>query len=232
MSSPTLAAPDAEPARPLPPAAHRRARRTLLLLAAVCVLPVLASYLMFYLWPPQGRVNHGTLLEPVPLPATVLDGAGGQPALARAELEGRWTLLLAAPAACDAACTRALYVMRQARLAQAREMARVGRVWLITDGGAPAAEALSSAAAGTSPDTSPGASPADGLRLARADAAWLDALAPAAPGTIYLVDPLGQRMMRFDDAPGRTAAAQALSRDLQRLLKYSGLGRTPPGGRP
>ncbi len=232
MSSPTLAAPDAEPARPLPPAARRRARRTLLLLAAVCVLPVLASYLMFYLWPPQGRVNHGTLLEPVPLPATVLDGAGGQPALARTELEGRWTLLLAAPAACDAACTRALYVMRQARLAQAREMARVGRVWLITDGGAPAAGTLSSAAAGTSPDTSPGVSPADGLRLARADAAWLDALAPAVPGTIYLVDPLGQRMMRFDDTTGRTAAAQALSRDLQRLLKYSGLGRTPPGGRP
>ncbi|APR03537.1 hypothetical protein [Thauera chlorobenzoica] len=240
MTSPTLPLPDAEPLRPLPPAARRRARRTLLLLAVVCVLPVVASYLMFYLWPPQGRVNHGTLLEPAPLPATVLDGAGGQPALARAELEGRWTLLLAAPAACDAACTRALYVMRQARLAQAREMARVGRVWLITDGGEPAAEALFSAVSGTSPGPSPGTasgtasgtSPADGLRLARADAAWLEALAPAAPGTIYLVDPRGQRMMRFDDTSGRTAAAQALSRDLQRLLKYSALGRTPPGARP
>ncbi|MCK2089739.1 hypothetical protein MXC99_16315 [Thauera aromatica] len=228
MTSPTFAAPDAEPAPPLPPAVRRRARRTLLLLAVVCVLPVLASYLMFYLWPPQGRVNHGTLLAPVPLPATVLDGAGGQPALARAELEGRWTLLITAPAACDAACARALYVSRQAHLAQAREMARVGRVWLITDGGEPAAEHLSSAPAGA-PSAHP---PGGGLRLARADAAWLEVLAPAAPGTIYLVDPLGQRMMRFDDAPGRTAAAQALSRDLQRLLKYSGLGRTPPGARP
>ncbi len=36
-------------------------------------------------------------------------------------------------------------------------------------------------------------------------------------------------MMRFDERTDTTAAAGALTKDLQRLLKYSALGR---GGRP
>lgn len=217
MSSGTLASPDTEPLGPVPPALRRRARRTLLLLALVCVLPVLASYFMFYFWQPQGRVNNGALLPLTPLPQSGLPGLGGQPALTRAEVEGRWTLVVAAPAACDAACARALYVSRQARIAQAKEMERVGRLWLVSDGAEPAADHL------------PGASVADELRIARPDAAWLAALSQGAPGSIHLVDPLGNVMMRFDDRTDATAAARALTKDLQRLLKYSALGR---GGRP
>ena len=41
------------------PGQRRRSRRTLILLAIVCVLPVLASYFTFYLWQPQGRVKIG-----------------------------------------------------------------------------------------------------------------------------------------------------------------------------
>ena len=65
MTTGTLASSDLEPVQALPPAARRRGRRTLLLLALVCVLPVLASYAMFYLWQPEGRVNNGSLLQPV-----------------------------------------------------------------------------------------------------------------------------------------------------------------------
>ncbi len=196
------------------PAARRRARRTLVLLAVVCTLPVIASYLMFYVWQPQGRVNHGALLEPAPLPQAVLPGAAGQPALARDQMEGQWTLLVVAPAACDEACTRALYVSRQARLAQAKEMERVARLWLITDAGEPGADILAAH---------------EGLRLARADAAWLAALPDAdVAGQVFLVDPLGNVMMRFGDDTDTTAAARGMTKDLQRLLKYSALGR---GGR-
>lgn len=218
MSSGTLASPGTEPLGPVPPPARRRrARRTLLLLALVCVLPVLASYFMFYVWQPQGRVNNGELLSLTPLPQSGLSGLGGQPALTRGELEGSWTLVVVAPAACDAACARALYVSRQARIAQAKEMERVGRLWLVSDGVEPPADRL------------PGASVADELRIARADAAWLATLPQWAPGTIHLVDPLGNVMMRFDDRGDTTVGARALTKDLQRLLKYSALGR---GGRP
>lgn len=197
------------------PAARRRAaRRTLLLLALVCALPVLASYFAFYVWQPSGRVNHGELITPAPLPASVLAGVAGQPALTRAALEGRWTLLYAGPAACDASCEASLYAMRQARLAQGKDQERVGRVWLLTTADAPPTAFL--------------AAHAD-LRLARAGGDWLAQLpGAAAGGGIYLVDPLGNVMMRFpavtvgDQA---TEAARGLVKDLQRLLKYSALGR-------
>jgi hypothetical protein len=213
MTTAQLDSPVAEARAKVTTADRRGGRRTLLLLAFVCVLPVLASYLMFYVWPPQGRVNHGDLLTPTPLPETVLQGAGGQEGLQRNELEGQWTLLFLAPAACDEACGRALYVSRQARVAQAKEMDRVGRVWLLAD----AAE----------PDSSVLAKHED-LRLAHADSAWLAALPAAAPGSVWLVDPLGNVMMRFVDETDTTAAAREMNKDLQRLLKYSALGR---GGR-
>lgn len=204
-----------QPAASLSPAAVRRGRRTLLLLAFVCALPVLASYLMFYFWQPSGRVNHGELLQPAPLPAHALPGAGGQPALLASEMHDRWMLVVVADSACDAVCERALYVSRQARIAQAKEMERVGRLWLISDAGEVSAAQLAQRFAAH-----------DDLRVAHADAAWLAAFpgAPAA-GAIFLVDPLGNVMMRFDDQSDAVAEARELIKDLQRLLKYSALGR-------
>ncbi|WP_234421662.1 hypothetical protein [Parazoarcus communis] len=213
MTTAQLDSPVAEARPPVTAADRRKGRRTLLLLAFVCVLPVIASYLMFYVWPPQGRVNHGDLLTPAGLPATVLQGAGGQAPLQRSELEGKWTLLLVAPAACDEACGRALYVSRQARVAQAKEMDRVGRVWLLADAAEPDLALLETH---------------EDLRLARADSAWLAALPAAAPGSVWMVDPLGNVMMHFADEVDTTTAARAMNKDLQRLLKYSALGR---GGR-
>lgn len=205
-----------------PPVAHPgRGRRTLPMLALVCVLPVLASYLSFHLWPPSGRVNHGVLLPPTPLPAVTLAGAGGQPELVRDELLGRWTLVHAAPAACPPECVAALYLMRQARLAQGKEQDRVARLWLLAGPDAAGAELAAE----------------PGLRLARVAPAWLAAL-PATAGetAVFLVDPLGNVMMRFAvPAAGRadeatTAAVRGVIKDLERLLKYSALGRGAPRG--
>ncbi len=186
-------------------------RRVLLLLAAMCILPVAASYFSYYVWPPSGRMNYGALILPTALPRASLAGAAGQPPLARAELEGRWTLVLAAPATCAEACRQALYRMRQARLAQGEEMGRVGRVWLLTDGAEPASDIFA-------------AEP--GLRLARAGGDWLARLPENVRGEqIFLVDPLGNVMMRFPAQADTLAATQGMIRDLRRLLKYSALGR-------
>ncbi len=228
MTTGTLASSDVEPGPALPSAARQRGRRTLVLLALVCLLPVLASYAMFYLWQPEGRVNNGTLLEPTLLPESTLSGASGQADLLRAELEGRWTLLMAAPAACDESCARALYVSRQARVAQAKEMERVSRVWLITDGVEPGSEPGVGSGIASEAKYGSRASLADELRIAHGKSDWLAALPGLAPGAIYLVDPLGNVMMRFDERTDAIAATRALTKDLQRLLKYSALGR---GGR-
>lgn len=217
MKLASLGSPDTEPVR-LPDAVVRRGRRKLLLLAFVCVLPVLASYLMFYLWQPSGRVNHGTLLTPAALPERTLAGLAGQPALTAAELRERWTLVVVAGAACTPACERALYVARQSRIAQGQEMERVGRLWLVADAGELSADDFA-ARFGAHED----------LRAARAEDGWLAHFPAAHDGAIFLVDPLGNVMMRFDDQADAVTGARELTKDLQRLLKYSALGR---GGQP
>lgn len=184
----------------------RSAKLTLLAIALVSTLPVVASYLAFYVWPPQGTVNYGQLLSPTALPDGRLVGLAGQPVLERTALNGRWTLVYAGSGACSAACEQALYAMRQSRLAQGKEMGRVERLWLVTDDQVPSVEVVARH---------------DSPRVARAEATWLAKLPRVhEPGAIFLVDPLGNVMMRFPDDPD----IKLVIKDLQRLLKYSGLG--------
>ena len=42
---------------------RRRARIELVLMAVLFALPLIASYLAFFVWRPEGRVNYGDLLE-------------------------------------------------------------------------------------------------------------------------------------------------------------------------
>ncbi len=124
------------------PRARRRARRTLALLALTCIAPVVASYAAYYWLRPTGHVNYGELLGASPAPPIAGVDAQGAP-LQLADLRGRWVLLFADAAACDARCERKLYATRQARTMQGREQERVVRVWLRPgDAPAPPAELL------------------------------------------------------------------------------------------
>lgn len=181
-------------------------RLTLVLLALVCVLPVVASYLTFYLWPPARQMNYGELVGPAPVPEGAIAPVAGA-AFDPASLKGRWTLAYVGPAACDAACRQSLYFMRQVRTAQGKEMERVERLWLVAGPGQPGPEALEGQ---------------QGLGVARTDPAWLDRLGGdgAAAGRIHLIDPLGLVMMRYPATP----EPKRMIKDLERLLKYSRVG--------
>ncbi|CAI08519.1 SCO family protein [Aromatoleum aromaticum] len=186
---------------------QRSAKLTLAVLVLVCTLPVAASYFAYYVWQPQGQVNYGELIPPAPLPDAVLPGVSGQPPFEREALDGRWTLVYAGSGACGADCERALYAARQSRLAQGKEMTRVERLWLVTDDVDPPAALLGRY---------------EGLRVARAGSPWLVRFPGATQGVhMFLVDPLGNVMMRF---PVPTDIKRVI-KDLERLLKYSGLGR-------
>ena len=164
----------------------------LALLVAACAAPFVLGWLAYeYRWVSGRTSNYGELLKPRPV-----DGA-------LAPLRGKWVLVTADGAACSAACERKLYIVRQVRKAQGKEMDRIDRLWLLTDGGKPRAELVAAL---------------DGGHVAAADARLLGALPNVVD--IYLVDPLGNLMMRFP----AEADPQKMIKDLQRLLKYSSFG--------
>lgn len=184
---------------------QRNAKLTLAALILACTLPVVASYVTYYFWQPDDTMNYGELLEPQALPEATAEGIGGAD-IDLAGMRGHWTMVFTGAAACDEACGKALYAMRQGWLAQGEEMRRLERVWLVADDGSPAEDAVADQR---------------GLKLARAVPAWTERLPGVEQGGhIYLVDPLGNVMMRFPPDPD----VKRLIKDLQRLLKYSRLG--------
>jgi hypothetical protein len=108
----------------------RRGRIQMLLLLLACAAPVIASYLAYYVFKPEGgKTNFGTLVQPV---------QEMNPAWFDIPFNGKWTLLVARPAGeCtikDESCLEALFLMRQLRIAVGRESSRVQLVWVNTDG--------------------------------------------------------------------------------------------------
>jgi hypothetical protein len=163
--------------------------KKLAFIALVCAAPIVLGTLAYLLgWSPGNPGNYGDLVAP-----RAMSGAPF------AVLRGKWVLVSADAGACDAYCERKLYFMRQVRRAQGKDMERIERLWLVSDGGAPRAELLAAI---------------EGTRVvALEDPAFTR-------DHIYLVDPLGNLMLRFprDPDPSR------MIKDLQRLLRYSRIG--------
>jgi hypothetical protein len=191
-------------------AAAPRGRRMLFVILAICAAPVVASYFTYFVVRPTSRTNYGTLIEPTRnLPDLALRNLDGAPVRART-LRGQWLLVAVGPAACAGACERRLYLQRQLREMLGADSDRLDKVWFVTDDG-PVAPPLRAAIEQGAPVTA--------LRVDRdALAAWL---APA-PGHaledhLYLVDPMGEWMMRMpaDPNPAR------VKRDLALLMRAS-----------
>ncbi|MBU1396573.1 MAG: hypothetical protein KKE84_10620 [Gammaproteobacteria bacterium] len=182
-------------------------RSKLLLLLGVFVVPVVAAYLAFFGWRPAGHTNYGDLLKVTPLQQTAGTTHDGTP-LDLALLQGKWLMVHVGPASCDADCVRQLYLMRQIRITQGKEQSRIERLWVLTDAGAAAPALLQDY---------------PGLHVWRpADAAFIEQF-PAKDsraGHIYLVDPLGNLMLRFPADP----EPKRMMKDLKLLLKASQIG--------
>ena len=100
---------------------HWRRYRALYLLLAVCIAPVVASYLAYYVLPPEGRTNYGELVSPQrPLPAIRLARLDGTP-FELQSLRGRWLLVTIDASECADACQRKLWKLRQVRLTTGRD---------------------------------------------------------------------------------------------------------------
>ena len=184
-----------------------KSRWTLWLIIALCVAPVIASYIAYYVAPPAGHTNYGELLNAPPMPDTALRLNDGKP-FAFSALRGKWVLLAVDSAQCNEACQRKLFALRQLRLAQGKEMDRIERAWLISDAAAVAPKLLEEYR---------------GTWLIRVGAGdILKSLPAPRPVTdyIYVLDPLGNVVMRY----GSDADPTRIIKDLTRLLKTSRIG--------
>lgn len=185
-----------------------RGRLTLILIFAFFAMPMGVAWLMNFGgdWMPGATANHGTLVQPVlPVDAEGLvepSGALLDPDLFR----GEWTLMFRLAGDCDESCRQVLYVMRQVRLAQGKNIDRVHRL-LVLDGTQPPHWV------GEVQEHYPG------LLIAHPASEGGTARLPAA-GRIYLVDPLGNLMMEY--APH--ADPRGMIKDLERLLRISYVG--------
>lgn len=194
--------------------ARWRPRLMLLFIIACFAVPLATAWWLVGHWTPAGTGQHGELLHPArPLPAprfTPLDDGGPD----GTALRGHWGLVYVGSAtACRASCQTALYDLRQVRLALGKDMGRVKTVLLLDD------------------------VPVPGLRqwLATEHAAMVVGVADLAarteltgafptPGVagewIYLLDPLGNLLMRYPVG----GEPRGMLEDLRRLLRLSKIG--------
>ncbi|HUA25124.1 MAG TPA: hypothetical protein VMA54_13450 [Steroidobacteraceae bacterium] len=198
---------------------RHRNLRMVAALAALFFTPLLVSYVLYYGigWRPSGRINHGELIQPPrPLPRTDLprvaaggDMANGVTGTEPTVFRGEWSLVYIGDGSCDASCRRTLYVMRQTRLALGTDQTRLARVFLVT-ANCCARDYLSHEHAGMTVLDATGAAAGPLLSLFPGDREH----------SLFVVDPLGNLMMRYDvrHAPG------GLLVDLKRLLELSQIG--------
>jgi hypothetical protein len=167
-------------------------RNKVLLIGLVCIAPLVLGTLAWYFkWGVGSAGNYGELLPPRPLAGAPFE-----------RLRGKWLLVAFDAPACDAWCEKKLYYLRQVRRAQGKNMDKVERVWLLSAEGRPRAELLP-AIEGTIVE--PAGKAAEAFPGERRD-------------HIYLVDPLGNLMMRFP----RDADPSRMLKDVQRLLRVAG----------
>lgn len=205
----------------------KRGRWWLFAVLAVCAAPMTASYITYYIIKPEGRTNYGTILDPRKYPTPVsmsqpqpqslpleevktTDSTIDSKKMSLEALKGKWLMLQVDSAACATACQKKQYDIRQLRIAQGKSTDRVERVWLTTD------------SLNVDPKLLVGI---DGTHIIKADPAILEKWLPVDAGTkiedhIYLIDPLGNLMMRFP----KDADANKVKKDLSKLLKASAIG--------
>ncbi|MEM8815507.1 MAG: hypothetical protein AAGE85_06750 [Pseudomonadota bacterium] len=190
--------------------AKRKGQWQLMLIAAVFLGPLALATWLYYggaAMQPEGRTNHGLLLEPI-TNLRVAAPDSGLHALQPAG-EERWQLAYAYAARCGDECRNGLYTIRQVRLMLGREMERVERVFLHGDA---ALDTLFLEAEHSGLVT-----------LGEASlAALLAGKLPAGAGGngYYLIDPLGNLVLYFP--PG--IEPRDMVSDIKRLLRLSSIG--------
>lgn len=190
-----------------------RSNTTLWILIAVFTVPMIVAYAYYFFVDEYSLGNHGELIEPVvQVEDLSLTDEQGQ-ALARDELVHKWKMLYVADADCDVSCQHTLYNIRQINTALGKNADRFQHMIIHLQPMSPTFEKL---VADEYPDALHSHATRDNLSRS------LPGFGAADPAshTIYIMDPLGNIMMRFDQG----ISPKLILNDLNRLLKISRIG--------
>lgn len=189
-----------------------RSNTTLWLLILSFAVPIIGAYAYFFFVDDYSLGNHGELIQPViQIEKLSLTDISGEP-ISRDELTHHWKMLYIADKDCDSACQETNYYMRQINTALGKNASRFKRMIIHL-------EPMSTGFKQISEDEYPSAlhSYASRNKLAKAFSALNGELTSNA---IYIMDPLGNIMMRFSQG----TSAKLILKDLNRLLKISRIG--------
>jgi len=176
----------------------RRNRILLIGLFAIAIVPLLGAFWLYESSrsaKPWGTTNRGELLDPiVSVEALHLTAADGVSSMLNS---GQWWLVTVSNEGCGAECQSAVHQLRQLHILLGRDASRVKR-GLIELGATPVDAALSEY-----PEVARFSGESQTLR----------------PG-VYIVDPLGNIVLRYDYGD----AGRPVLQDLKQLLKVSHIG--------
>lgn len=197
-----------------------RGRKQLLLLVAFFSAPIILAIIVYNYTMEHGvgeTKNHGDLVVPArPLTDVELTDSENKP-FKFSDMKKTWIMVYIGSNTCNEECKKAIYLIRQTRLAQQGEHKRIMRLYISTNG---------------QPDQAfkellkehPGLQVVSGNDKAIAniiDQFALEGKSSASDaGRIYLVDPLGNLMMSYE----KGFDPKGLIKDLTVLLKISRIG--------
>ena len=191
-------------------------RKRLIIIVAMFFVPLILATVWFTQLPdgyrPSSTTNNGVFVDPIyRIQNFEQDTIKAKPLTGKA-LETVWTLVHLVDGECDAACSQALYDTRQIRIALGKDIDRVKRVAVISAGPQSAANQKMWA---SHPDMTFAIAAPGGL------GAQLKAHGQGqSKDDTYLIDPLGNLMMRFP----ADLSPKLMMKDLHKLLKLSTIG--------
>jgi len=189
---------------------RKNGRLQLILIGAVFFGPLLLAWLLYNPdggRPPSGTTAHGELITPVKL---VPDANLRVP---REEQDspypGRWTLVHVGDGTCGEPCAQSLYETRQVRKSLGKEDRRVQRIFFLT---------------GDTPLDATIVEQHPGLKIFASGhtltGEFIAAIEPYGTRNVFLIDPLGNLIMRFSLDTGM----KNMHKDLTKLLRISKIG--------
>jgi len=197
---------------------QRHSRRVLVILLLVVLAPVVLAYSLYLSgWRPSGQPQaHGELLSPArPLPDVSLQPvSGGTQSLST--LRRQWMLLSFVQLPCAAECQARIDLMQRLRLAQGKEMRRVELVLIDVQGTRDERAEL----AARYPVVRVFGIERDALQALTRVLEDSDQRDPAAAHRLYLIDPIGNLVIRY----AADADPRGIHKDLARLLRLSQIG--------